>query len=210
MINILLIDDHEIVRDGLKRIINTSPQMKVVEEAPNGNIAMQHLSSSTFDIIILDISMPGENGIEVLKKIKSYNSKIPVLMLSMHDEEQYAIRSFRAGASGYLTKDIASSKLVQAIRIINDGRKYISPEVAEILASSLDKNIDRPLHEFLSDREYEIMIEIASGYSITNIANRLNLSDKTISTYRARLLKKMNMKNNAELTHYAISKTLTT
>jgi DNA-binding NarL/FixJ family response regulator len=205
----LLVDDHEIVRDGLKRIINDSPNLEVKAEANDGIEAIQHLSNSVFDLVILDISMPGKNGIEVLKESKSIHPKIPVLMLSMHEEKQYAIRSFRAGASGYLTKDIASKELVKAILHIMDGHKYINPQVAEVLATSLDKNVEKPLHSFLSDREYEVMIQIASGFSITDISKRLSLSDKTISTYRTRILKKMNFKNNSELTHYAISQKLT-
>ncbi len=209
MIHILLVEDHEIVRDGLKRIINDTFDLNVKAEASNGIEAIQIASNSIFDLIILDISMPGKNGIEVLKEVKNIHPKTPVLMLSMHEQQQYAIRSFRAGASGYLTKDIASKELVNAINHIYNGNRYISPQVAEILATTLDKNIDKPLHEILSDREYEVMIQIASGFTITDISKRLSLSDKTISTYRSRILKKMNFKNNAELTHYAISQKLT-
>jgi DNA-binding NarL/FixJ family response regulator len=209
MINILLVDDHTIVRDGLKRIINDSSGMKVTAEAENGQIAMEKIwKNKEIDFILLDISMPGKSGLDVLKEIKLHDPDLPVLMLSMHAEEQYAIRTFRAGAAGYINKDAASKSLVGAIRKIHAGGKFISTEVAELLALSLnEKNIDA-IHEQLSDREFQVLTLIASGKSVVDISKELNLSDKTISTYRARILEKMKLKNNAELTHYAISNKL--
>jgi len=209
MINILLVDDHTIVRDGLKRIINDSSGMKVTAEAENGQIAMEKIwKNKEIDFILLDISMPGKSGLDVLKEIKMHDPDLPVLMLSMHAEEQYAIRTFRAGAAGYINKEAASKLLVGAIRKIHAGGKFISSEVAELLALSLnEKNLDA-IHEQLSDREFQVLTLIASGKSVVDISKELNLSDKTISTYRARILEKMKLKNNAELTHYAISNKL--
>ena len=209
MINILLVDDHTIVRDGLKRIINDSSGMKVTAEAENGQIAMEKIwKNKEIDFVLLDISMPGKSGLDVLKEIKMHDPDLPVLMLSMHAEEQYAIRTFRAGAAGYINKEAASKLLVGAIRKIHAGGKFISSEVAELLALSLnEKNLDA-IHEQLSDREFQVLTLIASGKSVVDISKELNLSDKTISTYRARILEKMKLKNNAELTHYAISNKL--
>ena len=209
MINILIVDDHIIVREGIKRIINDTKDMKIISEAANGHDAMDLICKNKYDLIILDISMPGENGLQTLKLIKKYNKNIPVLMLSMHSEEQYAMRTIKAGASGYITKDTASSQLVSAIRKINAGRKFISPEVAELLATDLFHNEDKDPHELLSDREFEILIMIARGKTIKNIGKELSISPKTVSTFRSRLLKKLNMKNNSELIHYAIDYNLT-
>jgi DNA-binding NarL/FixJ family response regulator len=209
MIKILIVDDHAIVRDGLKRIINGTSGMEVVDEAENGQIALEKIwNKIDIDIVILDISMPGKSGLDVLKEIKSFDSSIPVLILSMHAEDQYALRTLRAGASGYVTKEAASTKLVDAIRKINSGGKFISEEVAELLAFSLDENHTDIPHKQLSDREYQVLTMIASGKTVIEISKELNLSDKTISTYRTRILEKMKMKTNAELTHYAISNKL--
>ena len=209
MINIIIVDDHAIVRDGLKRIISESTGMKVVAEAENGQIALDIIyADSSINFILLDISMPGRSGLDLLKDIKKYNSELSVLMLSMHAQDQYAIRTLKAGASGYLTKETASTLLVEAIRKIHQGGRFISDEVAELLALSLnEKNVDFP-HEQLSDREYQVMTMIASGRTIVEISKELTLSDKTISTYRARILEKMNLKSNAEITHYAFSNKL--
>ena len=209
MINIIIVDDHAIVRDGLKRIISESTGMKVVAEAENGQIALDIIyADSSINFILLDISMPGRSGLDLLKDIKNYNSELSVLMLSMHAQDQYAIRTLKAGASGYLTKETASTLLVEAIRKIHQGGRFINDEVAELLALSLnEKNVDFP-HEQLSDREYQVMTMIASGRTIVGISKELTLSDKTISTYRARILEKMNLKSNAEITHYAFSNKL--
>lgn len=204
MIKVLVADDHEIVRIGLKSILEETGNIKVEDEASSGHELFDKLKKKSFDLIILDISMPGKGGIDVLKQIKSVYSKIPVLILSSHPEDQYAIRAIRAGASGYLTKDCISDNLVAAIRKILSKGKFISEALAEKLINEIDINHDKPLHQSLSDREYSVLCLIASGKSVSDIAKQMSLSVKTISTYRARILEKLNMKNNAEITHYAI------
>ena len=204
MIKILLADDHLLVREGLKRIIDDTPDMKIVAEASTGNEAINLIWENKYNLIILDISMPGQNGLQTLKLIKKHDKNIPVLMLSMHSEEQYAMRSIKAGASGYLTKDTASSQLVIAIRKINNGRKFISKEVAELLATDLYHEEEKDPHEHLSDREFEILKMIAKGITIKSIALELSISPKTVSTYRSRILDKLNMRNNSDLIHYVI------
>ena len=204
MINILIVDDHLIVREGIKRIINDTQDMQIVEEASSGKEAINLIQKNTFDLVLLDISMPGQNGLQTLKLIKKHNKKIPVLMLSMHSEEQYAMRSIKAGASGYMTKDTASSQLVTAIRKINNGRKFISKEVAELLATDLYHEEEKDPHEHLSDREFEILKMIATGTTTKAIAMELSISPKTVSTYRSRILDKLNMRNNSDLIHYVI------
>ena len=206
-IRVVIVDDHEILREGLKQILAESENMLVVAEAENAADAIKICSKTAFDVLLLDISLPDRNGIEALKLIKAENSHIAVLMLSMHREDQYAIRSLKAGASGYLTKQSASSELVNAIRTVARGKKYITPEVAEALANQVG-NAEKPLHESLSDREYQTFIMIASGLSVSDIAEKLCLSVKTVSMYRARLIEKMKFKHNAELTHYAIKNNL--
>ena len=204
MINILIVDDHLIVREGIKRIINDTPDIKTVAEASSGKEAMDLIYKNKYDLILLDISMPTQNGLKTLKLIKKYDKTIAVLMLSMHSEEQYAMRSMKAGASGYLTKDTASSQLVTAIRKINTGRKFISKEVAELLATNLYHEEEKELHEHLSDREFEILKMIATGMTTKSIAMELSISPKTVSTYRTRILDKLNMRNNADIIHYVI------
>lgn len=209
MIKILIVDDHAIVRDGLKRIINETSGMKVVAEAENGQIALDIIYNKvSIDFVILDISMPGRSGLDILKDIKIYNDEISVLMLSMHAQDQYAIRTLKAGASGYLTKESASTLLVEAIRKIHQGGRFISDNVAELLAMNLNDKKVNFLHEILSDREYQVMIMIASGKTVIKISKELILSDKTISTYRARILEKMKLKSNSEITRYAFSNKL--
>ena len=204
MINILIVDDHLIVREGLKRIINETPDIKTAAEASSGEEAMDLIYKNKYDLILLDISMPKQNGLQTLKLIKKYDKTIPVLMLSMHSEEQYAMRTIKAGASGYMTKDTASSQLVTAIRKITSGRKFISKEVAELLTTTLYHSEDKEPHEYLSDREFEIFKMVASGNKIQEIATKLSISPKTVSTYRSRILEKLSMLNNADLIHYAI------
>ena len=204
MINILIVDDHLIVREGLKRIINDTPDIKTVAEASSGMEAMNLIWKNKYDLILLDISMPGQNGLQTLKLIKKHDKTIPVLMLSMHSEEQYAMRSIKAGASGYMTKDTASSQLVTAIRKINKGRKFISSEVAELLTTDIFHNEEKEPHEHLSDREFEILKMIARGMTTKHIAEELSISPKTVSTYRRRILDKLNMRNNSDLIHYVI------
>ena len=209
MINILMVDDHLIVREGIKRIINDIPDMNIISEASNGNEAMELILKNTYDIVLLDISMPILNGLQTLKLIKKHNNKLPVLMLSMHSEEQYAMRSMKAGASGYMTKETAAQELVVAIRKINDGRKYISKEVAELLATDLYHEDEKDPHENLSDREFEILKMIARGLTTKAIAAELIISPKTVSTYRSRILEKLDLHNNSDIIHYVIDYKLT-
>ena len=204
MINILIVDDHLIVREGIKRIIDDTPDIKTVAEASSGKEAMDLIYKNKYDLILLDISMPNQNGLKTLKLIKKYNKTISVLMLSMHSEEQYAMRSIKAGASGYITKDTASSQLVTAIRKINNGRKFISKEVAELLATDLYHDDEKDPHEHLSDREFEILKMISRGTTTKSIATELSISPKTVSTYRSRILDKLSMLNNSDLIHYVI------
>lgn len=204
MIKILVADDHTIVREGLKQIVGEVGDMMVADEAGNGQEALQKIREGNFDVVLLDISMPGRSGLEVLKDIRAERPKLPVLILSMHSEEQYAVRALRAGASGYLTKASAPDELIGAIRKVSRGRKYVTASLAEKLALELDADSRKPPHELLSDREYQVMLMLASGKSVTEIADELCLSVKTISTYRSRILEKMNMKKNAELTLYAV------
>ena len=208
MIKILIADDHPIVRKGLKEIIEVTPDMMVGDEASNGQEALEKVRKSDFDVVLLDISMPGRSGLDILKELKSEKPELSVLILSMHPEEQYAVRVLKAGASGYLTKESAPKELIAAIKKASTGRKYVSSSLAEKLALYLDIDDGRPLHETLSDREYEVMRMIASGKTITEIAGKLFLSIKTISTYRSRILEKMRMKSNAELIHYALKNRL--
>ena len=208
MINILMVDDHAIVREGLSRIINDTTEITIAAEASTGEEAIKKVNNQTFDLVLLDISMPGKNGLQTLKEIKKIKKNLPVLMLSMHAEEQYAIRAIKAGASGYLTKDSASNMLVQAIEKIYNGGKFISQEVAELLVSDIYHNEDKQAHEHLSDREFEIFKLIVKGNSVKIIAKNLAISDKTVSTYRSRVLKKMHMKTNSDIIHYAIENNL--
>ncbi|MFZ0389114.1 MAG: response regulator transcription factor [Calditrichia bacterium] len=208
MIKILIADDHTIIRQGIKQILLEFHDIREVEEASNGAEVMQKITHNEYDVILLDISMPGRDGIEILKEVKSIHPKAAILILSMHPEEQYALRAFRAGASGYLTKKSSSNEIINAIRMVAQGRKYISPTLAEKLAFELEEGRGQPSHESLSDREYQVMCMIASGKTVSEIAGELGLSVQTISTYRGRILSKMHMKNNAEITHYAIKKGL--
>ena len=204
MINILMVDDHVIVREGLRRIINDTDGIKITAEASTGEEALDLIYKEKFDLVLLDISMPGKNGLQTLKEIKKHNKNLPVLMLSMHAEEQYAMRAIKAGASGYLTKESASDQLVKAIQKIYTGRKFISQEVAELLVTDMYHDEDKMLHEYLSDREFEIFKLIVRGKAAMKIAKNLSISDKTVSTYRSRILKKMDMSSTADLIHYAI------
>lgn len=207
MIKVCVIDDHAVVREGLKRIIAENPGMAVTAEAGDGNEALKIIQSEPCDVVLLDITMPNKNGLDVLKEVCAQTPHRPVLVLSMHSEDQYAVRVLRAGAAGYLTKESAPAKLVQAIRKVVRGGKYVSPALAEKLVFDLDGASKAP-HEILSDREYQVLCMIASGKTVTIIAGELGLSVKTISTYRVRILEKLEMKNNAELTRYAIKEGL--
>jgi DNA-binding NarL/FixJ family response regulator len=203
-IRVFIADDHAIVREGLKQILAESPDIVVAGEAENGLDAVKQFPKSKCQVLLLDISMPDKSGIDVLKQIKKDQPEVAVLMLSMHREDQYAIRSLKAGAAGYMTKQSAPKELVTAIRQVATGQKYISAALAQELASQLGEPRENLPHETLSDREFQTLTMIASGLTVGAIANELSLSVKTISEYRARLLAKMKLKNNAELTHYAI------
>jgi len=208
MLRILVADDHEIVRKGLVKVIAELLQPITIDEAKNGQEAFSKVLKGAYDLVVLDIKMPGKSGLDVLKEIKQHRPKLPVLMLSMHPEEQFAIRAMRAGASGYLTKECAGDELVLAIRKALKGEKYISGALAQILAGGLNSDPEKPCHEILSDREYQVMLMIASGKPVGAIAKELCLSAKTISSYRTNILLKTRMKNNAEITHYAIQNKL--
>jgi DNA-binding NarL/FixJ family response regulator len=208
MLRILIADDHPIVRKGLKQILSEESDMGVFGEAQNSQELLELVRKQDWDIVILDITMPGRGGIDVLKELKHERPKLPVLMLSVHPEDQYAVRALKAHASGYMTKDSAPEELVKAIRKILRGGKYISSTLAEKLAFDLETETEKPLHETLSDREHQVLLMIASGKTVSEIAKELSLSVKTIDTYRARILEKMKMKTNAELTHYAIKNKL--
>lgn len=210
MINILVADDHPLVREGLKTVVDKSTiDIQVVGEASDANELIEKLGKTDPDIIILDIAMPGKSGLDVLKEIKEFYPELPVLMLSMHPEERFAVRSLKAGASGYLTKSSISEQLVKAIRkIVHQKKKYISPAVAEHLANRVDLNNNEPLHERLSDREYQVFCMIASGQDIKDIADELSLSSQTIHTYRARIKDKMDLESNVEITRYALENDL--
>ena len=205
---ILIADDHAVVREGLKQILSESSEMVVTAEASTGPEVLEEIGKDDFDLVVLDIAMPGRGGLDILKEIKNKKPRLPVLILSMYPEEQYAVRVLKAGASGYMTKESAPHELVKAIQQISKGKKYVSPSLAEKLALDLEITTGRPLHESLSDREYQVMCMIASGKTLKEIAEQLSLSIKTISTYRSRILEKMNMKSNAELTHHAIKNRL--
>lgn len=208
-IRIIIADDHAIVREGLKQILADSADMVVSGDAENGADAIKLARKGDADVLLLDISMPDRSGIDVLKQVKKEVPRLAVLMLSMHREDQYAIRSLKAGAAGYLNKQSAPAELVDAIRQVAGGRKYISAALAQELANQVgDENRAVPPHETLSDREYQTLIMIASGKTVSDIAGELSLSVKTISMYRSRLLQKMKLRHNAELTHYAIKNQL--
>lgn len=204
MIKILIADDHTMFREGLKHILAEYPDLVVTDEANNGQEVLDKIWKNNYDMVLLDITMPGMTGLEALKQLKSDKPKLPVLILSMHPEEQYAVRVLRAGASGYLTKESAPDELITAIRKISQGRKYITPSLAERLASEFEADSEKPLHDILSDREYQVLRMIAEGRTVKDIAKELSLSIKTVSTYRTRIMDKMKMKSNAEVMHYVI------
>ena len=205
MIRVVLADDHAVVRRGVRQILGEADDIEVVAEARDYGELSALLRDQACDVVILDISMPGKNGIEALKALRERLPRLAVLVLSMFPEDQYALRALKAGAAGYVSKEAAPEKLVEAIRLAARGKKYITPEVAQALAAQLDAGA-RPekLHEVLSDREYETLRLIASGKKLSEIAEAMSLSPKTVSVYRARLLEKMKMRTNADLTHYAV------
>lgn len=200
----MIADDHAIVRQGLRQILSDTEDMEVAGEACNGVEAVHMSRDGEWDVVLMDVSMPDRNGIDALKLLKKEQPRLPVLILSMYPEDQYAIRALKAGAAGYLNKQSAPDQLVTAIRQVASGKKYVSASLAMELADAIGEDSDRPLHEKLSDREYQTLCMIASGKTPTQIAEELNLSVKTVSVYRARLLEKMRLRNNAELTHYGL------
>ena len=208
MTKILVVDDHAVVRDGVKRMFDEQPGTVTFGEASTPHEAITLVREQDWDIVVLDLALGERSGLEVLQELKTLRPKLPVLILSMYAEAQYARRAFKAGASGYITKDCARAELVGAITTVLRGRKYVSPTLAELLIIDLERGTAQPLHETLSTREFEVMCLIASGKTVSEIADILALSDKTISTYRARILEKMDMKTNAALTHYAIQNKL--
>ena len=205
---ILIADDHAIFREGLKQVIGMAVDMTVVDEAANGQELLSKIQKNDYDMVILDITMPGRNGLDVLVEVKNIKPKLPVLVLSMHPEEQYALRAYKSGASGYLTKGCPSEELLEALHKISLGKKYVSSALAESLVSGLSDPNHQDLLHSLSNREYQVMSLIASGKTVGKIAVELALSVKTVSTYRAHILRKLNMDNNAELTRFVIENRL--
>ncbi|HQW20019.1 MAG TPA: response regulator transcription factor [Rhodocyclaceae bacterium] len=203
-IHVLIADDHAIVRQGLRQILSETDDLLVSGEAGDGVDAMRLVRQQHWDVVLLDVTMPNRNGIDTLKMLRKEFPRLPVLILSMHEEDQYAVRALKAGASGYLTKQSAPELLVTAIRQVASGQKYVSPSLAMKLADVIAENNDRPPHESLSDREYQTLCLIAAGRPLTQIAEELNISVKTVSEYRKRILEKMKLDSNAELIHYGL------
>jgi DNA-binding NarL/FixJ family response regulator len=208
MIRVIIADDHPVVRAGLKQVLAESADVLVTAETGSGEALLREVRAREFDVALLDITMPGIGGLETLKRLKALKPELPVLMLSMHSEDQFALRSIKAGAAGYLTKESAPAELVQAIRRVVGGRRYVSQGLAEKLATEIRHGADRLAHERLSDRELQVLCMLAAGKTMTAIAGNLNLSVKTVSTYRTRLLEKMGLATNAELIAYAIRNSL--
>lgn len=204
MIRILVADDHTVVRRGLRQILLEGFPGALVEEVGDAEDLIKNVVKSGWDVVISDLSMPGRSGLDALQQIKQLHPNLPVLILSIHPEEQYALRVLKAGASGYLSKDMAPDELVNAVKKVMLGKKYITASVAEKLAATLDQDHNKPLHEFLSDREFNVLKMLAAGRSVSEIAESLFLSVTTVSTYRSRIMAKMNLKNNAELTLYSM------
>jgi DNA-binding NarL/FixJ family response regulator len=209
MTRVVVADDHAIVREGLKRILDGQEGIEIAGEATNGHEVLERVRAGGFDLLLLDLSMPGKSGIELIRQVKAESPKLRVLILTMHEEDQYAVRAIRAGASGYLTKESATAQLVSAIRRIADGRLYISPNVAEQLALDVHAGRDETPHKHLSDREFEIFNLLVAGRSVSDIAGQLHLSVKTVSTHKTRILQKMNAASVADLVRYAIQHRLT-
>ncbi len=205
MIRLVIADDHTIVREGLKQLLSAADDLQVIAEACDGQEVLQRVRELDFDVLLLDLSMPGRNGMELIKQVHVEKPKLRVLVLTMHEEQQYAVRAIKSGASGYLTKESASAQLLTAIRKVAGGGAFISAEVAEQLARGAMPQADGPVHTTLSDREYQVFQLIVAGIPVGEIAAQLNLSGKTVSTHKARLMQKMNMSSQADLIRYAIS-----
>lgn len=208
MKKILLVDDHSIVRQGLKNLIELEVDLEVAGEASSGVEALSLVRKNTYDIIVLDISMPDKNGVDTLHDLQHIAPELPVLILSGYAEAQYALNLMRSGCKGYLSKDADSDEIIKAIRTIANGKRYISVELAELMTEQLSHPSEKQLHETLSDREFQVFFKLAGGLSPTDIASELNISIKTVSTYRTRILEKMSLKTNADLTYYAIKNEL--
>jgi DNA-binding NarL/FixJ family response regulator len=204
MIGVFIADDHPVVRQGIRQIVAATDDITVVDEATTGHEALQRLAGVQCDLVLLDLSLPDIDGLDLLKQLKREHPQRPVLILTMHSEDQFALRALKAGASGYLTKESAPAELVVAVRKVVAGGRYISQRLAESLAAHLGPDAEKPVHERLSDREYQVLRLIAAGRSTRDISTQLSLSSKTVSTYRARLLDKMGMKTSAELMAYAV------
>ena len=204
MIRVVIADDHTIVREGLKQVLSAAPVLRIVAEAQNGQEVLQRARELEFDVLLLDMSMPGRSGIELIKQVRAEKPKLRILVLSMHQEHQYAVRAIKAGASGYLTKESASAQLVSAIRKVAGGGAFITDAVAQQLALGAMPQTDRPPHQLLSDREYQVFRLLVAGKTVSEIAEQLNLSVKTVSTHKARIMQKMSMSNPTELVRYAM------
>jgi two-component system invasion response regulator UvrY len=204
MINVLIADDHSVVRAGLRQIISGVDDLVVADEVGSADEALDKIRKKSYSVVVLDIEMPGRSGLDVLKEIKCEFPGLPVLMLTMHREDYFAVKALRSGAAGYMTKDTAPEELLAAVRTVAAGRKYISQSLAERLSCNLDAETKKEAHEALSEREYEVLCLIAAGKTVSQIADQLTLSVKTVSTYRVRTLEKMRLRSNAELTNYAI------
>ena len=204
MIKALIADDHAVVRRGMKEVLEESGQILVKGEAANAREVLERVRKEAWDVVVLDINLPGRSGLELLEDLKRERPKLPVLILTIYSEEQYALRALRAGAAGYLTKEAAPEKLVEAVNKVVQGGRYVSPSLAERLASMVQAGFEKAPHERLSDREFQVFRLLSAGKTVTQIAGTMNLSVKTISTYRTRVLEKLGMSTNAELTQYAI------
>jgi DNA-binding NarL/FixJ family response regulator len=203
-IRVVVADDHPILRAGMVSVLNASSDLRVVAEAGNGAEVLRAVRDVSFDVLLLDVSMPGKSGLDLLRQIRKENARLPILIVSSHPEDQYALRAIKAGASGYVTKMSAPEELVNAVRTVSNGRKFITPALAEMLADHIERPDSAMPHESLSDREFQTMKMIAAGHSLTEIAEVLCISVKTVSVYRSRLLEKMRMKSNVEMTRYVV------
>jgi two-component system, NarL family, invasion response regulator UvrY len=204
MLDIIVCDDHPVVREGLARIIQSKLDVTRIREADSGQMLLDLLHQASSDLVLLDVTLPGRGGLDVLRQLKQERPRMPVLVLSMHPADHYALRALRAGASGYLTKDLAAEELVTAVRLVTQGQRYLTPEVADRLADALETPVDRSPHEELSDREFQVLGLLGAGKKVSQIASELCLSYNTINTYRSRILTKLHLKNDAQLVRYAL------
>ncbi len=208
MVEVFITDDHSLIREGLKKILNDEKDIHIKGEAGNAKSTLDFVLKNELDILILDLNLPDKSGLDLLKELKALKPELKILILSMHPEDRFAMRVLRAGASGYITKESAGEELVKAIRKVEHGGKYVSESLAEILAFEIQGGTDKPIHELLSDREFQVMQLIASGKTLAEIANLLSLAVTTVSTYRARILEKLNLHSNAEMIYYVLTNKL--